>query len=110
MSDHKILSRLLSVGLSASLVSGYATLHDMAFYVLVTLNVIAWLLWLLMSKVEIYALRKLTAQPLIMWTLTIAQIAALVYSNHPALAASSLMASVFIYTAAIARLKKEDAQ
>lgn len=108
--SNKIFSRLLSVGLSASLLSGYAMLQETAFYVLLIMNIVCWVCWLAISKMELDALRKLTESPLIMWSMTILQIGALVYSQHPALAASSLLCSVFIYSSATARVKKEDAQ
>ena len=102
----KLLSWAISATLTACLFSGYMLAQDFAFYALVVCNVFAWIGVFAMSKLGEDTWRKVAKYPVIMWALTCAQIAGLVYADHAMLAASSLIASMMIYTGAKANIAK----
>jgi len=105
----KILSSLISISLTACLFSGHAIVQQFAFYAVFAMNLIAWLGVFVMKGLGEEVWRKVVSMPLLSWALTVASIAALVYSNHPALAASSLICSVMIYQGARGYIKKANA-
>lgn len=106
----KILPWGISVALTGCLISGILFAQQFAFYALLAFNVIAWIGVFALSAMGKDTWLKITRFPVMTWALTSAQIFALAYSGHPALAASSLICSMMIYSGALFNLKKESSE
>lgn len=96
---------IISLALSACLVSGIPDLSAFSYYVAVVCNVFAWF-GLLLGVVKADVARRILQHAYFNSVLTAIHLAALVYAGHPKLAASSLICTVF--TLAAASAAKED--
>lgn len=102
----KILPTILSLLASACLVSGHASAQDFAFYFLAAMNALAWIGVFVIDKMSADSLKKITATPIMSWSLTFISVGALVYSGHEVLAASSLVCSLLTFCGMKGQLKK----
>lgn len=96
-----LILAIISLALSACLVSGIPNLSEFSYYVAVVCNVFAWL-GLLVGAVKGDVARRILENAYFNCVLTAIHLAALVYTGHPKLAASSLICTVFTLAAASA--------
>ncbi|MDI2594078.1 hypothetical protein POF45_21980 [Pseudomonas sp. 681] len=100
----KLISALISLVLSLCLLLGAPTAQDFAFYVLVVMNVLVWI-GVLSGLIKVEVAKKLLKHAWVSVLSTGFQIYALIASGHPALAASSFLASFFMVISASRAIK-----
>lgn len=100
-----LILAVISLALSAALVSGIPDLSTFSFYVAAAFNVLAWI-GLLAGAVKGEAARNIMRHAWISAITTTVGLAALILSGHPILAASSFICTVL--TVAIASAAKEE--
>ncbi|SEI23679.1 hypothetical protein [Pseudomonas asplenii] len=94
-----LISTAISAIVSLSLLFGGAQLHQFAFYVVVLFNITAWM-GVLGGLVTGDAAQRIMQYWWISVPSTCFQLYALIYSDHPMLAASCFLVSFFIVAAA----------
>ena len=102
----KLISALISLVLSICLLVGPAPAQDFAFYVLVVMNILAWI-GILSGLITGDVAKKLLKHAWISGLSTAFQVYALIASGHPALAASCFLVSFFMVIAAVKATKDE---
>lgn len=94
-----LISTAISAVISISLLFGGAQLHRFAFYITVAFNVMAWI-----GCASGFVTGEVAERLLHYWWISVAstgfQLYALIYSDHPMLAASCFLVSFFMLTAA----------
>ena len=95
----KIISALISVSLSAALLSRIDSLHQFAFYVMCVMNGIAWLA-LLCGAVKEEAAAEVRSRLWISLPSSAFSLYAMIATDHTVLAAASFMVTFFILTMA----------
>lgn len=99
-----IVSIVISVALSLSLLLGDSALSTFALYVCAAFNVLAWI-GVLGGGVKGEAAERIRKSMFVSLPSSILQICALIYSGHPAWAASSAVVSILIVCKAFAKEK-----
>lgn len=100
-----IITTLISLALSAALVSGNQDLHDFAFYVAVFCNAAVWLA-VLTDSIKGDVARNLRKHAWISAITSAIQLSAMIFSAHPILAASYFLVSVAMVALAFGEKKE----
>ncbi|MBW7075092.1 hypothetical protein [Pseudomonas aeruginosa] len=94
-----LTSTVVSLLISACLYFGHGSIHQFAFYVSAALNVLCWLL-IFAGGIKGQGAANLLARPWLSIPTGALHVAALAVTDHPALAASSLLVQMACYALA----------
>ncbi|KFE51104.1 hypothetical protein [Pseudomonas syringae] len=100
-----IITTLISLALSAALVSGMPDLHDFAFYVAVFVNVLGWFA-VLSDSIKGDVASNLRKHAWMSAITSAIQLSAMIFSGHPVLAASYFLVSVAMVALAFGEKKE----